>query len=157
METFETALVAFALWLVYRKSRCPAPLGGDRERQIDWRRLLRKGFRCFSVPFAIMIYMRSDILILGKIAGVKTVGIYSVASPKITEAWHCFRWPLCQRFFRFWCDGADAASHFIGTIRKTFSRCHAGRPSCRTWPNECRAAARALALWPEYSSSAPIL
>ena len=90
LETFETALIAAGLLFVYRKCGV-GTVGSCRKLQVDWGYLLRQGFPLLLGSLAVMIYMRSDILILGKMAGYKAAGIYSAAS-QITEA--CALFPM---------------------------------------------------------------
>jgi O-antigen/teichoic acid export membrane protein len=90
LETVETALIALALFVVYRHCRT-APLAHDHARPRAARLLLREGFPLLLGSLAAMIYMRSDILMLGKMAGFKAAGIYTAAS-QITEA--CALFPM---------------------------------------------------------------
>lgn len=83
LETVETALIALALFVAYRRCR-PAALERD-PLPLAPRHLLREGFPLLLGSLAAMIYMRSDILMLGKMAGFRAAGIYSAAS-QITEA-----------------------------------------------------------------------
>jgi polysaccharide transporter, PST family len=90
LETVETALIALALLLVYRHCR-PAPVARDCARPLAARLLLREGLPLLLGSLAAMIYMRSDILMLGKMTGFRAAGIYSAAS-QITEA--CALFPM---------------------------------------------------------------
>ena len=90
LETVETALIALALFVVYRRCR-PAKMSRDSVRPVAARSLLREGLPLLLGSLAAMIYMRSDILMLGKMAGYKAAGIYSAAS-QITEA--CALFPM---------------------------------------------------------------
>jgi PST family polysaccharide transporter len=90
LETLETALIALALLLVYRRCH-PAPLARARARPIAPRLLLREGLPLLLGSVAAMIYMRSDILMLGKMAGYQAAGIYAAAS-QITEG--CALFPM---------------------------------------------------------------
>ena len=84
LETFETALIALALFIVYRRNPT-ALVAPALARPVAALRLLRDGIPLLLGSLAAMIYMRSDILMLGKMAGFKAAGIYSAAS-QITEA-----------------------------------------------------------------------
>ena len=84
LETVETALIALALFVVYRRCRT-APAEGDPARPVAAQNLLREGLPLLLGSLAAMIYMRSDILMLGKMAGFGVAGIYSAAS-QLTEA-----------------------------------------------------------------------
>ncbi len=84
LETVETALIAIALFVVYRRSR-PAPVTRDPVRPVEPQHLLREGLPLLLGSLAAMIYMRSDILMLGKMVSFRAAGIYSAAS-QITEA-----------------------------------------------------------------------
>jgi PST family polysaccharide transporter len=90
LETVEAGIIGTALYLVYRRttSRCPTsvlPVG------LAWPRLLGEGVPLLLSALAVMIYMRSDIIMLGKIAGYQAAGIYAAAS-QISEA--CALLPL---------------------------------------------------------------
>lgn len=90
LETLESALIALALFGVYRRFR-PAPLTTDQSLPIAARPLLREGLTLLLGSLAAMIYMRSDVLILGKMVGYKAAGLYAAAS-QITEA--CALFPM---------------------------------------------------------------
>ncbi len=90
LETVEALLVGAALWLLHRRqttSFAPQPATAG----IDWRRLLGEGFPLLLGSLAVMIYMRSDVVMLGKMAGFQAAGIFSAAA-QITEA--CALLPL---------------------------------------------------------------
>lgn len=83
LETFEAAAISFALFAVHRTTQSSAsqssrPATGER------RAWLRAGFPLLVGSLAVMLYMRSDILILGRLAGFRVAGIYSAAA-QITE------------------------------------------------------------------------
>ncbi len=84
LETIEMALIGVALLLVYRKC-APATVKTAHAKFADPRPLLREGFPLLLGSLAAMIYMRSDVLILGKLAGYRAAGFYSAAA-QITEA-----------------------------------------------------------------------
>jgi O-antigen/teichoic acid export membrane protein len=88
LETLETALIGASLFLVYRWTY---PAIEPSPHRLDGRRLLREGFPLVLGTLAVMIYMRSDILLLGKMAGYRAAGIYAAAA-QITEA--CALFPL---------------------------------------------------------------
>ena len=79
LETAEAALVGIALFFAYRKCSAGSQ-PGESDVPIRWVRLLTEGFPLLLAALAVMIYMRADIIILGKIAGYKAAGIYSAAS-----------------------------------------------------------------------------
>jgi PST family polysaccharide transporter len=84
LETVETALIAFALFVVYRRYR-PAPATRAPLRSVLTQNLLREGLPLLLGSLAAMIYMRADILMLGKMISFHAAGVYSAAS-QITEA-----------------------------------------------------------------------
>ncbi|MEO6969421.1 MAG: flippase, partial [Chthoniobacterales bacterium] len=84
LETVETALIAIALFVVYRRYRS-APVTLEPVRPVVAKNLLREGLPLLLGSLAAMIYMRSDILMLGKMVSFRAAGIYSAAS-QITEA-----------------------------------------------------------------------
>ena len=90
LETVEALLVGGALWLLHRRQPtflAPQPATDG----IEWRRLLGEGFPLLLGSLAVMIYMRSDVVMLGKMAGFQAAGIFSAAA-QITEA--CALLPL---------------------------------------------------------------
>ena len=89
LETVGMALIAAALLCVFRSLRA-SPVGG-KVRALSTRKLLREGFPLLLGSLAAMIYMRSDVLMLGKMAGFRAAGLYSAAS-QITEA--CALFPM---------------------------------------------------------------
>ena len=89
LETVETALIALVLFIIYRRSQT-APVAAPAP-SVAALHLLRAGLPLLLGSLAAMIYMRSDILMLGKMAGFKAAGIYSAAS-QITEG--CALFPM---------------------------------------------------------------
>ncbi|MEP7071752.1 MAG: flippase [Verrucomicrobiota bacterium] len=83
LETLEAGLIGGALLLIHRTV--------SRERVkaappvLKWRPLLAQGFPLLLGSLAVMIYMRTDVLMLGKMAGYRAAGIYSAAA-QVSEA-----------------------------------------------------------------------
>ena len=91
LETVEALFVGLALWWLHRQQN-PAPdFAKTPARPIEWRHLLGEGVPLLLGSLAVMIYMRSDVLMLGKMAGFRAAGIYSAAA-QVTEA--CALLPL---------------------------------------------------------------
>jgi O-antigen/teichoic acid export membrane protein len=90
LETLEAALIGGALFLVYRCRRPSFP-ARRASLSIGWSSLLRDGFPLVLLALAVMLYLRSDILLLGKMAGFRAAGLYSAAS-QVTEA--CALFPM---------------------------------------------------------------
>ncbi len=90
LETVEMALIAAALHGVFRSIRV-VPAGDEKIPTLTTRQLLGEGFPLLLGSLAAMIYMRSDVLMLGKMAGFRAAGFYSAAS-QITEA--CALFPM---------------------------------------------------------------
>jgi PST family polysaccharide transporter len=84
LETVEAAIVAAALFLVYRRT-ISRSVSAKSSETVAWKRLLVEGLPLLLSALAVMIYMRSDIIMLGKMAGYKVAGIYAAAS-QISEA-----------------------------------------------------------------------
>ena len=84
LETVETSLIALALFVVYLRSR-PAPAPRTAVSAVAPQHLLREGLPLLLGSLAAMIYMRSDVLMLGKMISFRAAGIYSAAS-QVTEA-----------------------------------------------------------------------
>lgn len=83
LEAMEAMAIAIALFCFYRaRQRKHAPAG---MRPIGRRDLLARGFPILIASLSVMIYMRSDILLLGKLAGYGAAGVYSAAA-QVTEA-----------------------------------------------------------------------
>jgi PST family polysaccharide transporter len=80
LETVEAALVGAALFIAYRKCSCSPENDSDFSMSIKRSRILAEGFPLLLASLAVMIYMRSDIIILGKLAGYQAAGIYSAAA-----------------------------------------------------------------------------
>lgn len=83
LETLEAALIGGALFAIYRGTV------GWRSKEISfapkWRSILAQGLPLLLSSLAVLIYMRTDVLMLGKLAGYKAAGIYSAAA-QISEA-----------------------------------------------------------------------
>jgi O-antigen/teichoic acid export membrane protein len=84
LETIEAAAIAAALYFLYRRTvtHRTRPI---LRRSVLWQRLLGEGFPLVLAGLAIMIYMRSDVIMLGKMMGYGAAGIYAAAS-QISEA-----------------------------------------------------------------------
>jgi len=83
LETVEAAMVGTALFFAYRRSGSSLPLPpntANTSMSMKQSRLLAEGFPLLLASLAVMIYMRSDIIILGKLAGYTAAGIYSAAA-----------------------------------------------------------------------------
>ncbi len=79
LETVEAALVGGALFVAYRRRRNSSATDVSYA-PIKQRRLMAEGLPLLLASLAVMIYMRSDVILLGKIAGYKAAGIYSAAA-----------------------------------------------------------------------------
>ena len=84
LETLEMALIAFGLGIVYRLRVSHTPRFLE-PRWVNLRCLLQQGFPLLLGSLAAMVYMRSDVLILGKLAGDRVAGLYAAAA-QISEA-----------------------------------------------------------------------
>jgi len=89
LETVEAMMVAATLWLLHERSQTPGT--SQPVAAFDWRRSLGEGLPLLLASLAVMVYMRSDVLMLGKMAGFDAAGIYAAAA-QITEA--CALLPL---------------------------------------------------------------
>jgi len=90
LETVEAAIIAAALFVVYRRT-ISGSVSAKSAGTVAWRRLLVEGLPLLLSALAVMIYMRSDIIMLGKMAGYQVAGIYAAAS-QISEA--CVLFPV---------------------------------------------------------------
>ncbi len=90
LEGIEMALVGAVLFLVYRRCADPkakvAPI-----KRVDSLPLLLEGLPLLLGMLAAMIYMRSDVLLLGKLAGYRAAGLYAAAA-QIAEG--CALFPM---------------------------------------------------------------
>ena len=84
LETVEAALIGTALYFIHRRSGSRSTVS-ILATTVVWPRLIAEGFPLFLGALAVMIYMRSDIIMLGKMAGYQVAGIYAAAS-QISEA-----------------------------------------------------------------------
>ena len=84
LETVEAAVIGITLYFVYRQtnSRTTIPI---TPTTVTWSCLLAEGLPLLLAALGVMIYMRSDVIMLGKMAGYQTAGIYAAAS-QISEA-----------------------------------------------------------------------
>jgi len=113
LETVEAAIIGMALFLVYRRTM--ARVGGATfGKSMAWPRLVAEGLPLLLSALAVMIYMRSDIIMLGKMAGYRVAGIYAAAS-QISEACALFPVALMPALFPIlvrWCRrGPDFYKH----------------------------------------------
>ena len=79
LETVEAAIIGAALVLIYRRTIPRTPMS-ILPGSIARRRLLAEGLPLLLSALAVMIYMRSDIIMLGKMAGYQAAGIYAAAA-----------------------------------------------------------------------------
>ena len=84
LETIEAAMIGAALYFIYRRTAAQSTMS-TLPRSVVWPRLLMEGLPLVLGSLAIMIYMRSDIIMLGKMIGYEAAGIYAAAS-QISEA-----------------------------------------------------------------------
>jgi PST family polysaccharide transporter len=81
--TFEIAIGALLLWLLYRKT-------GNRLWMIRLdrvRKLIRDAWPLAASALIIMAYMRVDQLLLGHLLGPEALGVY-MAAVRLTEMWY---------------------------------------------------------------------
>jgi PST family polysaccharide transporter len=97
LETVEAAIIGVALFLVYRRTM-PRVGGATFGKSIAWPRLVAEGLPLLLSALAVMIYMRSDIIMLGKMAGYHVAGIYAAAS-QTSEACALFPVALMPALF----------------------------------------------------------
>ncbi len=79
LETLEAAIIGIALALIHRR-RLPRGSLSILDRAIAQRRFLAEGVPLLLGALATMIYMRSDIVMLGKMVGYQAAGIYAAAA-----------------------------------------------------------------------------
>ena len=77
LETIESAFIAMALYLINR--RIPNARTTLRPK-IFWPRFLAEGVPLLLSALAVMIYMRSDAILLGKMIGYEAAGVYAAAA-----------------------------------------------------------------------------
>jgi O-antigen/teichoic acid export membrane protein len=109
LEAIEGASIAALLFVLFRQTRPHESVVAARE-SIRARKLLASGFPILIASLSVMIYMRCDVLMLGKLASYKAAGIYSAAS-QVTEAFTLFPMALVPALFPFlvrWRKGGAA-------------------------------------------------
>lgn len=84
LESVEMAVVGVALVLIYRRQTFEQPAQSQKS-EVTTRCLLAQGFPLLLGTLAVMIYLRTDVLMLGKLSSFMSAGIYQAAS-QITEA-----------------------------------------------------------------------
>ena len=85
LEAIEAAFIGVTLSILYRRAISQRPRSISSSTPIRWTRLLREGLPLVLGALAIMIYMRSDVILLGKMIGYQSAGIYAAAT-QISEA-----------------------------------------------------------------------
>lgn len=111
LETIEAALIASALYLVHRRTAMRRARCISRAN-VGWPRLLAEGLPLLLSALAVMIYMRSDIIMLGKIVGYKAAGIYAAAS-QISEACALFPVALMPALFPVLVNWRRSGAEFL--------------------------------------------
>ena len=142
LETAEAILVGAALWFLHRLWKRETSFAPQSANEINWSRLLGEGLPLLLASLAVMIYMRADILMLGKMAGFEAAGIYSAAA-QVTEA--CALFPLAFAPALFPILGALAktwAALLQTTIWTPLSWRNPGRIRCLAIPNPGRSTHR---------------
>jgi PST family polysaccharide transporter len=84
LESVEAAVISATLYLCVRRT-VPQPRRSSLPRKMLWPCLLAEGLPLVLGALAIMIYMRSDVIMLGKMIGYGAAGVYAAAS-QISEA-----------------------------------------------------------------------
>jgi PST family polysaccharide transporter len=84
LETVEAAVIGVTLYFIYRRTNSRRTIS-ILPTTVTWSRLLAEGLPLLLGALGVMIYMRSDVIMLGKMAGYQTAGIYAAAS-QISEA-----------------------------------------------------------------------
>ena len=84
LETVEAAVIGITLYFIYRQTNSRRTIS-ITPTTVTWSRLLAEGLPLLLAALGIMIYMRSDVIMLGKMAGYQIAGIYAAAS-QISEA-----------------------------------------------------------------------
>jgi PST family polysaccharide transporter len=84
LESIEAAFIAIAFYLIHRRITARSTMSILRTNLI-WPRMLAEGLPLLLSALAVMIYMRSDIIMLGKMIGYEAAGIYAAAS-QISES-----------------------------------------------------------------------
>jgi len=97
LETAEAAIIGMTLFVVYRRTM-PQSMCSTLPKSKAWPRLVVEGLPLLLSALAIMIYMRSDIVMLGKMAGYQVAGIYAAAS-QISETCALFPVALLPALF----------------------------------------------------------
>jgi O-antigen/teichoic acid export membrane protein len=122
LESVEAAFIALTLFLFSRRvQRGDLPAAAV---SIPPLRLLGEGLPLLLTAFAVMIYMRADVILLGRLTGYAAAGIYSAAS-QISEGCALFPMAFAPALFpmlvRWRKQGADYYHRqfeklFLGTI-----------------------------------------
>jgi PST family polysaccharide transporter len=84
LETVEAAAIGITLYFIYRRTNSRRTIS-SLPTTVTWSRLLAEGLPLLLAALGVMIYMRSDVIMLGKMAGYQIAGIYAAAS-QISEA-----------------------------------------------------------------------
>ena len=79
LETIEAAFIGITLSILYRRTISPTPMSIP-PAPVRWPRLLGEGLPLVLGALAIMIYMRSNVILLGKMIGYQSAGIYAAAA-----------------------------------------------------------------------------
>ena len=119
LETVGMALIAAALLCVFRSLRA-SPVGG-KVRALSTRKLLREGFPLLLGSLAAMIYMRSDVLMLGKMAGFFAPPAFILPPRRLRRPVPFSRWRFYLRFSRSCSAGANVAPRSIDSNLSVYS------------------------------------
>ena len=123
-------------------------------KQTRW---LSEGFPLLLAALAVVIYMRSDIILLGKLSGYGAAGIYSAAS-QISEAWALLPLAFTPALFPMPRPLAQARRRLLSPpSRKTFPRHDRRRCLYLVRPDHYRAGSDSLLFGPSYAASVTVL
>jgi polysaccharide transporter, PST family len=84
LETVEAAVIGTTLYFIYRRTNSRRTIS-IVPTTVTRSRLLAEGLPLLLAAVGVMIYMRSDVIMLGKMAGYRAAGIYAAAS-QVSEA-----------------------------------------------------------------------
>ena len=110
LECFEAFAVAFALFALYRRD-ASVENGHETTMSILPLRLLGEGAPLLLTALAVMIYMRADVILLGKLVGYSAAGIYSAAA-QISEGCALFPMAFAPALFPMLVRWRKQGTHF---------------------------------------------
>ena len=121
VELAAVEIAAGELALLASYLRFPHAIPAWRASAVRMRSLLRQGLPLMLAGLLVMLYMRVDQVLLGYLAGTRTVGLYSAAI-RLSEIWYAVPVLICNSFMpRLLLSFSDDRKHYEQRLQTLYN------------------------------------